>query len=385
MIYFDNAATTFVDEEVLNTFVLTTKKFKGNPNALHQLGYDAKCLMEESTKQVAQLLECKKEEVIFTSSASESNNLAVQGLLKSYPHRKKRILTTPLEHASLKVLLDNLALEGVEVVYLKLDDKGHVLLSDLEEKLQEETLLVSIQHVNSEVGVIQDIQKIGEIVHKYPKTFFHVDATQSIGKLHISLENIDLLSCSAHKFFGLKGIACLIKKEKVMLKPLIYGGKSQTIYRAGTPSVPLIASFAKALRLALNDMDTNKEHVRKLKNYLESNLEKMDNVVVNTYEDGSPYIVNFSVLSVKSETLLHALSEKEVYISTKTACSKGKISDVLTALNKDEKVASSSLRVSFSKENTLDEVKEFLKILKEEINRLNFQERSRINEESYSH
>ena len=372
MIYFDNAATTFPKEEVLDTFVKVSKNFKGNPNAMHRLGFEAKQLMDEATKQVADLFQVKENEVIFTSCASESNNLAIQGVLNSYPYRRKRIITTSLEHASLQVLFQHLKKEGVEIAFVKLKENGQIDLEDFKEKLKEETLLVSIQHVNSEVGVIQDIQKIGEILKDYPKTIFHVDGTQSVGKIPFSLENIDLFSCSAHKFFGLKGIACLVKKEKVHLTPLIFGGKSQSIYRAGTPSVALIASFAKALRLALEDCEKSIQTAKALKEKLENALQSMEHVVVNSYKDGSPYIVNFSTLSVKSETLLHALSEKEVYVSTKTACSKGDVSDVLLALGKDQTIASHSLRVSFTKENTIEEVDLFLKILKEQLEVLNF-------------
>ena len=371
MIYFDNAATTFPNEEVLNTFVQVTKQFLGNPNAMHQLGFEAKKLMDEATRQVADLFHVKEKEIIFTSCASESNNLAIQGILKSYPYRKKKIVTTPMEHASLQVLFHYLEKQGVEIAYLKLQKDGKIDLDDLQQKLKEEPLIVSIQHVNSEVGIIQDIETIGKLIKQCPKTFFHVDATQSVGKISLHIENVDLLSCSAHKFFGLKGIACLVKRENVELTPLIFGGKSQSVYRAGTPSVALIASFAKALRLALKEVEQDFQQVEKLKNHLEQALGEMKDVVVNSFQNGSPYIVNFSVLSVKSETLLHALSEKEVYLSTKTACSKEDKSDVLVALQKSDEVATHSLRVSFCKYNTEEEVNQFLNILKKEIAALN--------------
>ncbi len=372
MIYFDNASTTIPNEEVLDTFTEVTKKFIGNPNSMHQLGYQAKKLIDEATKQVADLLSVKQEEVIFTSSASEANNMAVQGILKAYPFRNKKIVTTPLEHASLQVLFNDLEKNGVEIHYLKLQENGQIDLEDLQKELESEPLLVSIQHVNSEVGIIQNVEEIGKIIQNYPKTFFHVDATQSIGKLPISLENIDLLTCSAHKFFGLKGIACLVKKAQIQLVPLIFGGKSQSIYRAGTPSPALIASFSKALRLAKESETLSFKHVSKLKEKLEQGLQEIDGIIINSYQAGSPYIVNFSIPTVKSETLLHALSEREVYVSTKTACSKGNQSEVLKALMKDDIVASHSIRVSFSKDNTLEEVEQFLKILKEELAVLNF-------------
>ena len=371
MIYFDNAATTWTDRAVLDTFVQVTRQFGANPNALHARGHQAKKLMEEATLQVATLFDVKASEVIFTSCASESNNFAVQGLLKSYPHRKKRILTTPLEHSSLSVLWKHLAKEGVEICFLKLQEDGKIDLKDLKEQLKKDTLLVSIHHVNSEVGIIQDIDEIGTILQDYPKTFFHVDGTQSVGKIPISLEKIDLFSCSAHKFFGLKGSGCLIKKESVHLTPLIFGGKSQSPFRAGTPSVASIASFAKALRLALFDLEKKYQHAKALEQRLLDGLSQMEGVVLNHDEGNSPYIINFSVLFTKPETLLHALSQREVYLSTKTACSESGASDALLALGKSEKIASHSLRISFSYQNTIEEVEQFLKILKETLDALN--------------
>ncbi len=371
MIYFDNAATTIPKEEILETFFTVTKKFPANPNAMHDLGREARSLIRASEEQVANLFSVKPSEVIFTSCASESNNLAIQGILKSYPQRKKYLVTTPLEHASLSAQMEQLKKEGVQVSYLKLQKNGQIDLTDLEEKLKEEPLLVSIHHINSETGVIQEVEKIGKIIQKYPKTFFHVDGTQSVGKFPISLENIDLFTCSAHKFFGLKGSACLIKKEKILLTPLILGGKSQSIYRAGTPSVGNIASFAKALRLSQENLEEKYQHVKKLEQRLLKGLLQMKEVVINHQEGWSPYIVNFSVPSIKSETLLHALSQKQIYLSTKTACSKEGASEALLALGKEKEVALHSLRVSFSYLNEEKEVDQFLKILKEEIDVFN--------------
>ncbi len=367
MIYFDNSATTFVRDEVLDTFVKVSKEFVGNPNSLHTLGLQSKKLMLEATKQVADLLHIKENEVIFTSSASESNNMAIKGVLGFYPKRKRLIITTPLEHASISVTLQQLT-EDITVKYVELDDFGHVNLQSLETLLKEEPILVTMHHVDSEVGTIQDIEKIGKLIKKYPKTLFHVDGTQSIGKIPVHLEDVDLFSMSAHKFFGLKGIACLIKKEKVGLTPLISGGASQSIYRAGTPSVPLIASFAKALRLILEEEEASYKTVKEINTYLRGELETCQNVVVNSKEDGSPYILNFSILGQKPETVLHKLEQFEIYLSTKTACSSKKdLSTTVFALTKNKDVSKSSLRISLSKLNTLEEAKTFIKILKKEI------------------
>lgn len=364
MIYFDNAATTKVNDDVLNTFIKVSKEYIGNPNSIHKLGFESKKLMNASIRQVAQLLNVKEDEVIFTSSSSESNNLAIKGVLDAYKSRKRIILTTVLEHPSITNTLNSI--ENVEVINLKLDANYHIDINDLKEKLKLDPLLVSIHHVNSELGIIEDINKLGKIIKENSKAIFHVDGTQSLTKIKVDLTNIDLFSASAHKFNGLKGIAILIKKEKINLKPLINGGASQTIYRAGTPALPLIVSFAKALRLALETQEESYNKVKTINNYLRAELDKIEDVTINSKIDSSPYILNFSVKNTKPETLIHKLEDKEIYLSTKTACSsKEDYSKSLLDLTNDINISKTSLRLSLSKDNTLEEAKEFIKILKE--------------------
>lgn len=366
MIYLDNSATTPVRKEVLDTFVTVSKNFIGNPNSIHQLGLKSKKLMMEATEQVASLLNVRPQEVIFTSSSSESNNLAIKGVYSFYPKRTRKIITTKLEHAS--VLETIRAIGDVEVLYAPLDEKGHVDLMALERLLQQEPLLVTIQHVNSETGLIQDIDRIGQLIKKYPKTFFHVDGTQSVGKLPIDLTYVDLFTFSAHKFFGLKGIACLIKKDSVGLSPLISGGHSQSSYRAGTPSVALIASLSKALRLALEEQKQTYQHVLALNQYLRTSLSTLPQVTINSNEEDSPFILNISIIGKKPETMIHQLEAHDIYVSTNTACSStDPFSSTLVALSKSKEVAKSSLRISFSKNNTEEDLKTLIKILREEI------------------
>ncbi len=366
MIYFDHCATTPVRKEVLDTFVKVTQDFIGNPNSIHSLGLKSKNLMTEATKQVADLMNVKPEEIIFTSSSSESNNLAIKGVFDFYPKRNRMIVTTRLEHAS--VLETIKSLKNVKIEFVELDEKGHIDMNSLENLLKLEPLLVTIQHVNSETGTIQDIGKIASIIRKYPKTFFHVDGTQSVGHLPVRLDDIDLFTFSAQKFFGLKASACLIKKENVSLAPLISGGHSQSSFRAGTPSVALIASFAKALRLSLEELNESYEHVLKLNQLLRKKLTGLNHIVINSLEEDSPYILNFSILGKKPETVIHLFEQHDIYVSTNTACSsKNSVSKTLLALSKKEEVAKSSIRVSFSKLNTEKEVEQFIKILKEEI------------------
>ena len=365
MIYFDNAATTKVNDEVLDTFVTVSKEYIGNANSIHKLGFESKKLMNAATKQVASLLKVKEDEVIFTSSSSESNNLAIKGVLDAYPNRKKIILTTILEHPSITNTLNSL---DVEVINLKLDYNYHIDINDLKEKLKLDPILVSIHHVNSELGVIQNIDTIGKVIKENSKAIFHVDGTQSLTKIDVNLTNVDLFSASAHKFNGLKGIALLVKKEKINLAPLINGGESQTIYRAGTPALPLIASIAKALRLAIEEQPKAYLKVKEINKYLRDELSKIESVTINSKIDSSPYIINFSIKGIKPETMIHKLEAKEVYLSTKTACSsKEDYSKSIYLLTKDKEISKTSLRLSLSKDSTIDEAKEFIKILKDNL------------------
>ena len=228
-------------------------------------------------------------------------------------------------------------------------------------------VLVSSNHVNSELGIIQDIDVIGKIIKENSKAIFHVDGTQSLTKLNIDLSYVDLFSASAHKFNGLKGVAILMKKEKTNLLPLIDGGDSQTIYRAGTPPLPLIVSFAKALRLALEKKDEAYLKIRKINNYLRDELNKLG-ITINSKVDSSPYILNFSIKGIKPETMIHKLEANDIYLSTKTACSsKEDYSQSIYLLTNDKEISKTSLRLSLSKDSTMEEAKEFIKILKDNL------------------
>lgn len=371
MIYLDYSATTPVREEVLDSFDRVSREFLGNPNSLHRLGVESRNLMEQATKQVASLLSVTPSEVIFTSSASESNNLALVGLVEAYPKRNRLIVTTQLEHSSTSETLSYLERKGYQIEYLSLKEDGTVDLLDLEEKLKQNPILVSLSHVNSEVGIIQPLKEIVALMKAYPLTFLHVDGTQAIGKIETDLSGIDLYTFSAHKIYGLKGIACLIKKEKVELEPLIHGGKSQTIYRSGTPSVALIVSLAKALRLILEEEKTNYEYVKRLNKTLRDRFKKNPHININSSENASPYILNISIPNVKPETMIHALEEDEIYLSTKTACAKHTdVSLALKAMGKDPGISSSSLRISLSHLTKEEDIETFFKKLNEHIDAL---------------
>lgn len=371
MVYLDYSATTPVNDEVLESFCKATKSFIGNANSLHKLGMESKKMIDAATKQIATLLEVKESELIYTSGSSEANNLAIKGICARYHNRGKHIITTELEHSSILEPLEYLKTLGFEVSYVKLTKDGVVDLENLKSLMRDDTILVTIASVSSELGIMQPIGEISKIVKQYPKCFFHSDMTQSIGKIKVPLSYVDLASFSSHKFYGIKGIGCLVKKEKIELIPLIHGGESTSIYRSGTPALPLIVSLAKSLRLALSNLDEKIEYVTQLNQHLIEKLKKEKNIIINSTNNSIPYIVNFSVLEVKPETLLHALEEYEIYLSTKSACSShSKASKAILALTHDDNLATHSLRVSISALTTKEEIDFFIEKLNECLNKL---------------
>ena len=371
MIYLDYSATTPVLDEVLDSFVKVNKNYIGNPNSLHKLGIEAKHLLEEATTQITNILGVKPSELIYTSGASESNNLAIKGIINKYPNRGKQIITTNLEHSSILEPLKKLENIGYKISYVNLNSDGTVNLEHLKELLKEDTVLVTIASVSSEVGIRQPIEEIGKILKDYPKCFFHTDITQSIGKVNVSLENVDLASFSAHKFYGLKGIGGLVKKENIIIEPLIDGGKSTTVYRSGTPTLALIVSMAKALRLTTENLESKINHVQELNKYLREQLKEINLVHINSTNKSIPHILNLSISGIKPETMLHALEEHDIYISTMSACSSNKSESLaVKTLTHNKEYATTSLRVSISSFTTLDEIKEFVEVLKECIKKL---------------
>lgn len=361
MIYLDYSASTPVNKEVLDSYVKACLDFPGNPNSLHKLGTNSKNLIDSATKQIASILKIKENEIIYTSGSSESNNLALKGICLKYQNRGKHIITTRYEHSSIYGPIGYLQTLGFEVDFVNSKEDGTVDLEHLKSLMRDDTILVTINAINSEIGIIQPIKEIGEIVHQNSKCFYHVDMTQAVGKINVDFANIDLASFSAHKFFGLKGIGVLVKKEKIVIDPLIHGGKSTTAYRSGTPAHPLIVSLAKALRLAYVDLDKRYSYVLELNNYLKDKLKDYEGVYINSNDKCLPHVLNISVVGIKPETFLHALEKYEVYISTQTACSSEKaLSGSVLALTNDEERAKSSLRISLSYITTLEELDKFM-------------------------
>ena len=370
MVYLDYSATTPVNEEVIDTYGEVCRKFIGNPNSLHKLGVEAKKLIDASTEQIAKILGVKKEEIIYTSGSSEANNLAIKGVCDKYQNRGHHIITTELEHSSIVAPIQYLQRNGYEVDFVKLDENGLVDLEDLDHLIRDDTVLVTIASVNSEVGVHQDLRKISEVIRKHPKVLFHSDVTQSIGKEKIDFSCVDLASISCQKFYGMKGIGCLIKKEGLVIEPLIHGGKSTTIFRSGTPATPLIASFAKALRLVYENFDEKNKHVQEIHDYLLDRLNELD-VVVNSNSYCLPHIVNISFRNIKPETMQHGLEEYDIYVSTQTACSTGDYSKAVYAVTRDKDRAGHSIRVSLSYKTTKDEIDEFVNAFEKLLKSLN--------------
>lgn len=367
MVYLDYSATTPVDEAVLDSFNKAIK-YIGNPNSLHKLGVEAKALIDASTKQIANLLGVKPQEIIYTSGASEANNLAIKGI-EAYKNRGQHIITTELEHSSIYGPLSYMVDHGFEVDYVPLKN-GLVDIDELEAMIKDETILVSIGAVNSETGIRQPIEEIGQRLKKYEKVIFHSDITQAVGKVPVDLTNVDLASFAAHKFFGLKGIGALIKKEKVNLIPLIQGGKSTTAYRSGTPAAPLIVSMAKALRLAYENMKKDIELITDLNKKCTKFLKKYNNVYINSPKEAISHILNISIIGVKPETMLHALEADEIYISTQSACATGDTSKAVMAVTNDVKRATSSIRISISRKTTDKDIMQFLESFDKQYKRL---------------
>lgn len=361
MIYLDYAAATPVDQEVLSRYIEVTNKYFANPNSSHQLGQNANNLIIASTKKIASYLNIEPEEIIYTSGASESNNLAIKGIAERYKNFGKHILISSLEHNSIVSSATRLQEQGFEVELLPITKEGLIDLAILKNKIREDTILVSICTVDSEIGLKQPIEKIGEILKQYPNCHFHTDATQAIGKIPVDLQNVDLLTFAPHKFYGLPGIGVLIKKKNISLHPQIDGGKSTTIYRSGTPETANIAALEKALSLSINSMQERYQIVEKLYQQLKQKLATYPKVAMNNTTNSIPYTLNFSIEGIKSTDIQKKLEENDIYVSTKTSCCPIMTpSKLVYALTKDKNKASSSIRVSLSHLTTQQEIEIFI-------------------------
>ncbi len=359
MIYLDYSATTKINSEVLDSYNKVCGEYYANPNSLHKFGTKVNELLNEATKQVADLLNVKESEIIYTASATEANNIALIDTCLSNPKLGKHIILSKLEHPSLYNIVDKLVSLGYKVDYVKNDKEGIIDFDDLKKLITKETVLVSICGVNSEIGVRQPLKVIRQVIKKAnPNTLFHSDVTQGIGKVPINLNDLDLASFTAHKFYGPLGIGVLYKNNKVKLEPYIVGSNTEIV--GGTPATPLIVALSKSLRIILEDINKKEKIVQKHNDKICNVLLKYEDLVFNKTKYSIPHILNISLQKIKPETFIHALAEEEVYISSNTACSKGKISNAVYAITNDKNRALTTLRISISYLTTNDEVNTFL-------------------------
>ncbi|TWI56953.1 cysteine desulfurase family protein [Halalkalibacter nanhaiisediminis] len=362
MIYLDNSATTKPYNEVVETYAKVATTYFGNPSSLHSLGMQAEGLMLESRNRIAGLLGVKVNEIIFTSGGTEGNNLAIKGTAYARKKRGKHLITTVIEHPSVHETFSQLEQEGYEVTYLPVDHEGRVNVEQVVSAIRPDTILVSIIHVNNEVGTVQPIEEIGKRLKEYQNVYFHVDHVQGISKVPLSFHqaNIDLCTCSAHKFHGMKGTGFLFVREGVRLASLLHGGEQENRFRAGTENVAGIVAMAKALRLVKDQENTKYAQLYELREQFVRELRKIDGVVLNSpMAKAASHIVNFSIPGAKPEVVVQSLTTKKIYVSTKSACSSklSAPSHVLMAMGLGEERAASGVRVSFSYETTAAELK----------------------------
>lgn len=363
MIYLDYAAGTPVEQEVLDLFYDTTKKYYANPNSSHRLGIEAKTLIDNSTINILKNLKLIDYEVIYTSGASESNNLAIKGICNRYKNYGKHILISSLEHNSIVSSATVLQENGFEVELIPVNKDGFIEVETLKKMIREDTILVSVCSVDSEIGLVQPIEEIGKFLKDYPNCHFHTDATQAIGKVEIDYENVDLITITPHKFYGLNGSGILLKKKKLGLIPLINGGKSTTVYRSGTPCLADIMACDKALDLAIKNVNQRYQYIQELSNKVKQHLEKYSDVVINNTKYSIPHTINFSVKGLKSIEIQKYLEERGIIVSTKTSCCPIETpSKLVYALTRDKNLSASSIRLSLSHLTKNQEIDEFLKI-----------------------
>lgn len=366
MIYLDYAADTPADRKVLDEFYDVTLRYPANPNALHTLGRQAGERLDKCTAQIAGLLKLKDSEVIYTSGATEANNLAIKGVAEKYRSMGRHIITTYLEHASVNGAVAALVDRGFEVDYVDPRSDGRVDMDHFRSLLRRDTILVSVCYVDSELGITQNIDEIAGVLAGYPACKLHVDATQAVGKIPLALERADLFSFSPHKFYGLSGSGVLVKKENVLLEPQMHGGLSTTPYRSGSPALAQAAACAKALDMALPGVEARLDYVRGLNRKLRDALAKFPKVKMNSTEFSVPHILNISLPGVKTELFREELNKLEVYLSTRSACcAPNSVSRPVYAVTKDRKRATATLRISLSHLTTIQELDDFLSRFKE--------------------
>ena len=372
MIYFDNAATTKIYDDALTSYVQVSQKFFGNPSSLHQLGVDAYQVLTKARAQVASLLSVQPEEIFFTSGGTESNNWAIKGTALEKSVFGKHIITTKIEHPSVIQTCKQLERFGFEVTYLDVDSKGIVSVEQLKESLRKDTILVSVMAVNNEVGAVQPIAEIAQVLEAYPSIHFHVDAVQAVERASqlLAIGRIDLLSLSAHKFHGPRGVGILYKKFGRKIQALLTGGGQEKGERSTTENLPGIVATTKALRMALEEKSITGE----LRNQLWNELVQKPGIRIFSPEEGASHILCFAIKGVRGEVVVHAFENHGIYISTTSACSSKKAdsSSTLYAMDVPTEWATGAVRVSFSNDNTTEEVEQFVDVLHQLMKQFSF-------------
>lgn len=365
MIYLDYAANTPVEKDVLKKFVESTTKYIANPNSSHPLGILAKEEIDKCSENITQMFNCKKESIIYTSGSSESNNLVIKGIAEKNKDLGKHIIISPIEHSSIIAPCNYLANNGYEITVLPLNSNGQIDLEKLKEEIRDDTILVSVCYVDSELGTIQPIKEIGSILKDYPNCIFHTDATQAVGKINCNFTNCDFVTFAPHKFFGLNGFGVLLNTNNNKLIPLIHGGKSTTIYRSGTPVTANVTALNKALEIALNNLEERYIYISNLNKYLRDELSIFSQVHINSPINSIPNTLNISLIDIDAKKVVNKLSEKEIYLSTTSACSLSNVpSKSVYAITKDEELAKNSIRISISHLTKKEELETFLKEFK---------------------
>ena len=369
MIYLDYAANTPVDEEVLKTFIEATRKYIANPNSSHPLGKLAKDEIDKVSNEIAKYFNTESKAIIYTSGASESNNLVIKGIAEMKKNIGNKIIISTVEHSSIVAPCNYLASLGYDVSIIPLTSEGKVDLDVLKKELDEKTILVSICSVDSELGTIQPINEIGKIVKDYPNVTFHTDATQAIGKVKMDFTGVDFITFAPHKFFGLNGFGALINVHDAKLVPLIHGGKSTTIYRSGTPVTANVIALGKAFFLATNNLEERFNYLNKLNKLLRDEFMKFDYIHINSPKEAIPNTLNISLIGKDTKKVLKELEDNEIYLSTTTACSLGNSpSKSVLAITKSEELASNTIRISISHLTKKTDIECFLEIFEKILN-----------------
>ncbi|MBD5477503.1 MAG: cysteine desulfurase [Lachnospiraceae bacterium] len=370
--YLDNSATTVCFEEVAHLMHKIMCEDYGNPSSMHHKGVEAEKYLRDATKALADLLKADEKEILFTSGGTESDNIALIGTAMANHRRGRHLITTRIEHPAVLQTMAYLENQGFQVTYLPVDHEGKISLEDLGRAIRPDTILVSIMHTNNEIGSVQPIAEAGELIKRMnPQTLFHVDAVQGFGKFRIypAKAHVDMLSVSGHKIHGPKGVGFLYIRKGARVNPIIYGGGQQKGMRSGTENVPGIAGLAMAAELVYQNLDQDMDRMYGLRDMLIEGISDIEDVRVNGCpgREGAAHIVSLSVRGVRSEVLLHALEERDIYVSAGSACSSNKpqTSATLKAIGVERELLDSTIRFSFSVFTTAEEIQYTIQALHE--------------------